>query len=567
VTQPSANDAYNLESVDIPYLAGNKLKLFISLLEGPAGKALLGPLLKQVGITDLRQQRLDDWPTFEPTAPAVAPAKTAFTLPPEAWPQQAAHRQDDWDFASAFDYARAYRQGSISPEEVAERFLAAEEASNQSDKPLRAFIELDREDVMRQARASAQRLRAGEPLSILDGVPVAIKDELDMVPFPTHMGTTFLGQQPVKQDAIAVARLRAAGALLLGKTNMHEIGIGVTGFNPHYGTPRNPYHPDHYTGGSSSGSAAAVAAGMAPIAMGADGGGSIRLPAAFCGITGLKPTYGRIPESGSFGLDFSVAHVGPLAATISDLVLAYSVLAGPDPRDRLSTQQPLPTLEGWQKLDLSDLTLGIYWPWFRHATPEMVQANEKMLAHYQQLGARIQEITLPELEAARVAHVVTITTEMNQALEPFYEAHHKDLGPDVRMSLAISRAFTARDFVLAQRVRTRLMGHFEQAFRQVDAIITPAAGLTAPIIRPGALSFGDSDLNTLTEIMRYTLFANMTGHPAIAFPVGYSAKGLPTSMQVMARHWDEVTLFRLALAAEKHLTRQKPQVYFEQLGR
>ena len=556
---------YDLQSVQMPYLAGSKLKLFLSALESPARGALLGSLLKQAGVTWLRQQQFDEWPTFEPSAPVREPARQAYTLAPTQWPEQPAHQPDGWNFPTTFDFARAYRQGVTDPVAVAERVLAAITSSDQADPPLRAFIELNKEDVMRQARASAERLRKGEPLSLLDGVPVAIKDELDMTPYPTHMGTSFLGLNPVQQDAIAVARMRAAGALLIGKTNMHEIGIGVTGYNPHFGTPRNPYNLAHYTGGSSSGSAAAVAAGLCPIALGADGGGSVRLPAAFCGVMGVKPTYGRVPESGSFALDFTVAHVGALAATTSDLVLAYAAIAGPDPADRLSAQQPLPALAGWTNTDLSDLTLGVFRPWFNHATPEMVQANEQMLGHFQQLGAKIKEIAIPDLEAARIAHVITITTEMNQALDRFYDAHHKEMGPDVRISLALSRAFNARDFVQAQRVRTRLMAHFQRAFEQVDAIITPAAGLTAPPIPEAALAYGDSDLTTLTEIMRYAPFANMTGHPAMTFPVGYAAHGLPAAMQVMGRHWDETTLFRLALAAEKRLERRKPQLFFDLL--
>ncbi len=557
--------AYDLQSVQMPYLAGGKLKLFLSLLEGPTRGALLGNLLKQAGIPWLRQQDFDDWPTFEPIVPAGKPAKQAYTLPPERWPDHPAIQPNGWHFPSAFDFARAYRTGSVDPVKIAERVLAAVAASDKSEPPLRAFIEQDADEVMRQARAAAERIRRGQALSLLDGVPVAIKDELDMTPYPTHMGTSFLGRRPVPADAIAVARMRAAGALLIGKTNMHEIGIGVTGFNPHFGTPRNPYHPAHYTGGSSSGSAAAVAAGLAPSALGADGGGSVRLPAAFCGIMGVKPTYGRVPESGSFALDFTVAHVGALAATVSDLALAYAIIAGPDPRDRLSLQQLKPTLDGWANTDLSDLTIGVFWPWFRHATPEMVQGNEQMLSHFQQLGAKVKEIILPDLEAARVAHVITITTEMNQALEHFYGEHHKEMGPDVRISLALSRAFNARDFVLAQRVRTRLMAHFARAFDEVDVIVTPAAGLTAPPIPEAALTYGDSDLTTLTEIMRYAPFVNMTGHPAMTFPVAYAENGLPVAMQAISRHWDETTLFRLALAAEKRLERRKPQIFFDLL--
>ncbi len=492
------DQVYDLKSVQMPYLAGSKLKMFVSLTDGPAGGLLLRNLLKQAGIPWLRQQSFDEWPTFAPVVPAGPPAEQAQTLSSAEWPDQPAYTPPGWRFATAFDYANAYRRGEISPEDVAERFLAAVASSEAQSPPLRAFIELDAEDVRRQARASAQRWREGRPLSLLDGVPVAVKDELDMKPYPTHMGTSFLGKQPVNEDAIAVARMRAAGALLLGKTNMHEIGIGVTGFNAHFGTPRNPYDPGHYTGGSSSGSATAVAAGLAPIALGADGGGSIRIPAAFCGVLGLKPTYGRVPESGSFALDFTVAHVGPLAATVSDLALAYAVIAGPDPRDLLSILQSPPSLDGWTNIDFSDLTIGVFWPWFQHATEEMVQGNMAMLDHFQELGATVKDIVIPDLEAARVAHVITITTEMNQALDSYYDAHHKEMGMDVRISLALSRAFNARDYVLAQRVRTRLLAHFQRAFEQVDVILTPATGLTAPPIPESALPDGDSDLTTLT---------------------------------------------------------------------
>ncbi len=221
--------------------------------------------------------------------------------------------------------------------------LTAIEASDATKPPLRTFIASNPDDVLRQAEAATHRIRNGQALSLLDGVPVAVKDEVDMVPCPTTVGTAFLGPRPAKQDSTVVARMRATGAVLLGKTNMHEIGIGVTGLNLHHGTPRNPYNPDHYTGGSSSGSAAAVAAGLCPVAISADGGGSIRIPSSFCGLVGLKPTFGRISEFGAAPLCWSLAHLGAIAATATDAALAYGVLAGPDPQDANSLHQPSPT--------------------------------------------------------------------------------------------------------------------------------------------------------------------------------------------------------------------------------
>jgi Asp-tRNA(Asn)/Glu-tRNA(Gln) amidotransferase A subunit family amidase len=226
-------------------------------------------------------------------------------------------------FETVADFARAYRGGQLSPVDVARRLADACSSLDERDPAMQLLIAQDADDLMAQAEASAARFAAGEPLGVFDGVPVAVKDELDQVPYPTTVGTAFLGRESADEDATVAARFRAQGALLFGKTAMHEIGIGVTGLNPHHGTPRNPYDPGHFTGGSSSGPAAVVAAGLCPVAIGADGGGSIRTPAALCGISGLKATYGRISEHGAYPLCWSVGHVGPLAATVLDTALAY----------------------------------------------------------------------------------------------------------------------------------------------------------------------------------------------------------------------------------------------------
>ena len=523
-------------------------------------------LLNSAGVTWLRKQVFDEDPTFQPIAYVGTLASKASSIPEEDLPRSAAVVGPGFRFPSTLDYAQAYRQGQTNPVEVAERVLAAIKAGDAMGPPMRAMIAVDENDIMRQAEAAAERIRNGQARSVFDGVPVAVKDELDMVPYPTTVGTAFLGTSPATEDATPVTRMRAAGALLIGKANMHEIGIGVTGFNPHYGTPRNPYNVDTYTGGSSSGSAAAVAAGLCPVALGADGGGSIRVPAAFCGVVGLKATHGRVSEFGAYALDWSVAHVGPLAATTTDAALAYGIIAGPDPKDPLTLHQPVPTLADWDNLDLSDLTLGVYWPWFRHATDDVVEKCEAILKHFERHGAKVQDVVIPDLEAARVAHVITIATEMNQALDQFYDQHHQDYGLDVRLNLALSREFTARDYVHAQRVRTQLIDNFNRALADVDVILTPTTGLPAPTIPASALPEGDSDLSTLTEIMRFATPANLTGLPAISFPAGYNAAGLPIGMQAMGRAWQEPTLFRLALAAEQLVERQKPAIYFDVLG-
>jgi Asp-tRNA(Asn)/Glu-tRNA(Gln) amidotransferase A subunit family amidase len=391
---------------------------------------------------------------------------------------------------------------------------------------------------------------------------VAVKDEVDMVPYPTTVGTSFLGKSPVTEDATIVARMRAAGALLIGKANMHEIGINVTGLNPHHGTTRNPYNTDHFTGGSSSGSATAVAAGLAPVAISADGGGSIRIPAAFCGVFGLKPTFGRVSEHGAAPLCWSVAHLGPIAGTATDTALAYAVMAGPDLNDSNSLHQPLPSLENWDQLNLNGLKLGVYKPWFQHADAEIVAACDMMLRRFADMGAEVVEISIPDLELNRVAHSVTILSEMAQAMSYTYAEHHKEHGLDARINLALGRATSSQDYLLAQRARTRIINNFNRALEQVDLILTPTTAIAAPAIPKDALPDGNSDLSTTIEIMRFVTAGNLTGLPAITFPAGYTQSGLPIGMQAMGRAWEERQLLRLAVNAEKVLERKAPQVHY-----
>jgi Asp-tRNA(Asn)/Glu-tRNA(Gln) amidotransferase A subunit family amidase len=556
---------YDLKSVKLPYLSGGLLRLFVSLVEGPLGGLLIPNLLQSAGIDWLRKQVIEEEPTYQPIHFTGTRAKKNSAVPEKEWPKSSAIKSRGFHFFTVFDYAKAYRDGKTTPEEGAKKLLDAIEASNSSTPPLRAVIYVDHDDVMKQAREATKRIKAGKPLSIFDGVPVAVKDELDMVPYHTTVGTSFLGKSPAKEDATVVARMRASGALLIGKTNMHEIGINVTGLNPHHGTTRNPYNTNHFTGGSSSGSATAIAAGLVPVAIGVDGGGSIRIPSSFCGVFGLKATFGRVSEHGTAHLDWTLGHVGPLAGTATDTALAYAVMAGPDVHDSNTLHQPLPTLENWDKNNLRGIKLGVYKPWFTHADPEVVAACETMLKRFTDMGAEIREIVIPDLELNRVAQVLTILAEMAQAMSYTYADHHREHGLDVRLNLVIGRAFNAQDYLLAQRARTRIINNFNRVLEEVDMIITPTTGIAAPPIPKDALPDGNSDLTTTTEIMRFVTAGNMTGLPAISFPVGYTKGGLPIGMQAMGRAWEENLLLRLAVNAEQAIERKEPQVHYKVL--
>jgi Asp-tRNA(Asn)/Glu-tRNA(Gln) amidotransferase A subunit family amidase len=560
------NTEYDLVSLPLPRLSGLAFRLVAGLLDGALTRPLLlGMFLDNGGITGFRRQQFDGAPVLMPLA--AAPAEAAGPPPDLAHvPADRVCERQDFSFNTVWDYAHAYREGIATPEEVAGRLLAAIEASEAHDPALRAFIAVNPDEVWRMARESTERIRAGRAASIFDGVPVAVKDEVDMRPYPTTVGTRFLGSQPVASDSTVVARMRAAGALLIGKANMHEIGILPTGLNAHHGAARNPYNPRHDTGGSSSGPAAAVAAGLCPVAIGADGGGSIRIPASFCGIVGIKASFGRISEHGAAPLCWSVAHVGPLAATAEDAALAYAVMAGPDPLDPISMQQPPHTIEGYSDARLDGVRLGICRPWFEHAAPEVVAACEQAAEQFRARGAEIVEVRIPGLDAMRVAHVIAILSEMTAAMARYDAAHRRDFELNTQIMLSMARAFTSSDYVKAQQVRAQALRAFDEVFANADAILSPAAAIPAPPIPEKALPQGESDTSTVTEMMRYAFPANLTGLPAISFPVGYTAAGLPVGMQAMGRHWEEHLLLRLAFTAEQFVPRRRPAVYTDLLG-
>ena len=555
--------SYDLTAIQSPRLAGTGLRILTGALESPLTRWMLMPkLLRDAGIGAFRERVLDEAPSVRPPLPgrgALEDGPTGDQPAPLAL-CEAAPESPGFAFETVADFARAYRSAEASPVDVARRLLEACRVLDERDPAMRLMIAQDADDVMAQAEASAERFARGEPLGVFDGVPVAVKDELDQVPYPTTVGTSFLGTSPATEDATVVARFREQGALLLGKTAMHEIGIGVTGLNPHHGTPRNPYDPGHHTGGSSSGPAAVVAAGLCPVAIGADGGGSIRTPAALCGVVGLKATYGRISEHGAFPLCWSVGHVGPLAATALDAALAYGVMGGFDPADPYTAVQPPPSLDGVDDADLSGMTIGVYRPWFEDAEPDVVGACDGLLRSLEGRGATVREVDLPDLELARVAHLISIASEMLTSMGPLLGEHRSKLGLDVRTNLALAGQLTSVDYVKAQRARTRVSGHFAAALEGVDAIATPTTGRTAPPIRPDALVAGESDLNVLSALMRFVFPANLTGHPAVSIPAGYDGAGLPVGLQLIGRPWEEHRLLRIATAAEQAVERRGPTV-------
>ena len=557
---------YDLRTIRVPRLAGRALKLMAMLLELPGFRGWLRPiLLSQVGLRAFRKYRPNAGPTPLPLHPPEIPASLVPSGSPaeyEAELLKSTHQPPEEGFQpeSALDFHRAYLEGRTTPLKVAQRLLDVIRNLEASAVPLRPLIEWDGENLLRQAQESTERYQQGHPAGLLDGVPVAIKDEFDLVPYPTRVGTQVLGTNAATRDSTAVSRLRKAGALLLGKANMHELGMGVTGFNPHHGIARNPYDPERYPGGSSSGPAVAVAVGLCPVALGADGGGSIRIPAALCGIFGLKATWGRVSSAGQFPLAWSVKHAGPLAATLSDLALAYGVIAGADENDPWTLRQPEVDLPRPEPKLPDGLCIGVFVPWFEHTKPEVFRVCLGAVEMLQELGLERKEVEFRGLESARLAHLVSIVSEMLSANTPHFRRKSR-FGRDIRINLALAQHLTATDYVKAQQVRTEVMTALSGVFEEVDLLVTPTTARTAPPILADVAAAGESDLTVQDELMRFVAPFNLTGHPALSVPCGYDPQGLPVGLQLIGRPWEEALLLRVGAAFEAKVARTSPMLH------
>lgn len=561
---------YDVSDVHFQKLSGWPLAMVVEASES----ALLAPIVQrimfsQLGIPEFRELIVDASPELRPPLENAGFALSTPRASPDAPPPELSSflggSSSKLGQETITCFHEAYKSGQSDPERVADSVLKALAKFDQAETPLRALIAVKPEDLRAQAQASKQRWQRGQALGALDGVPVAIKDEVDLRGYPTTVGTSFLGKDDALEDASTVARLRAAGALLIGKANMHEIGIGVTGLNVHHGTARNPYDLQRATGGSSSGSASAVAAGLCPLALGADGGGSIRMPASLCGIVGLKPTFGRVSEHGAAPLCWSLAHIGPMAATVRDAAVGYAVMAGSDSRDWNSQSQPRPEYPDFSNIQPREWTMGIYRAWFQHADPEVVEICLERVDQLRKMGMKIKEIEIPDMRFLRWAQVISIATEMATAHARYMPKHLSDYGPDVRLNLALARGLRATDYIKAQQLRRQIRQNFDAAFHNVDFIVTPATGCTAPLYSDAALRSGESDLTTLDLIMRFATAANITGFPAISVPAGYDSMGLPIGLQAMARPWQEHRLLEWAHFVESQGDYRRPSSHFRVL--
>jgi len=438
---------------------------------------------------------------------------------------------------------RALRDGAVSSDELTRHALSRIDAL---DGALDAFILVTRERALADAARADAELRRGEDRGPMHGIPYGLKDIYDTAGIRTTCHSALREDNVPTADSHVAARLAAGGGVLLGKLGTHEFAIGGPSFDLPFPPARNPWNPEHIPGGSSSGSGAAVAAGMLRMAMGSDTGGSIRGPACYCGIVGLKPTYGRVSRRGVFPLSYSLDHCGPLTKTVEDTALTMQVIAGYDPLDPMSANVPVPDFSAGLRRDLKGLTLGYPRAFFADnpaATPDVLAAIDDAVETLAGLGAEIVPVDLPSYNLFEACGRVILIAEA-------YAIHEQDLktrplayGRFTYQRIAAGAVLSAADLVQAFRTRMELSAAVNGVLAQCDGLIT-ATGISPA---PRFDAFG-RDATRWTAML--TIPFNVTGHPALALPIGFSADGLPLGMEIVGRLFDEPTVLRIGAAYE-----------------
>lgn len=545
---------YDVKDLASPELVGFKLRLFVSLGFTYLGRHAILPrlMLRKSNFDLLKGEYLPERPTLYPRYP----------LPQVPNRRETNNRVlkdlldtytciQDWR-CNSLDYYISYKSRQCSPLDVTKKVLSAVNHSNKRDPPLRGVVEMIEEYSLNLAQSSTDRWSKGKPLSLLDGVPFTVKAEVVFESFSLTAGSTFkptcsLG---VSNETLIVRRLVDAGAIMIGLNNMQEFGTGLIGSNPHPGylTPRNPYDSNRYCGGSSSGSAAAVSAGLCPISIGGDAGGSIRVPASLCGVVGLKPTYGLLDTSGFLPQTCSVGVPGPLCTSTIDVAISMSIMC-PDGMD----------LCEFNEFKLNGLKIGIYKEFFEHADSPTVTLCREAIMTLSSLGAEIVNITIPELEEIRIAHALITSSEFCNSYTVDTDTQFNNMNPETLTLILAGSCFSSTEYINALKQRTRAINYLQYIFNTVDLIATPSAGCVAPLIPEGAHECGYGNAQLAGRLMRFSALGNLTGIPGISVPIGVSEEGLPVGLQLMSKGNNEGLLLRVSYALEKRVFASVPQ--------
>ena len=434
--------------------------------------------------------------------------------------------------------------GQLSPMELTQACIWQVE---QLDPQLNCFITFTPETALQAAQAAEAEIYSSGPRSRLHGIPIALKDLYETAGLRTSAGSLFFKEHLPEQDSVVVEKLYSAGAVSLGKLNLHEIALGVTNVNPHFGACRNPWDVSHISGGSSGGSGAALAARMCLGSLGSDTGGSIRIPASLCGVVGLKPTYGRVSLRGVVPLSWNLDHAGPMARCVRDAAILLQVIAGYDPHDPYSLDVPVDDYLDQIEAGIKDWRVALASDeFFSEVTdPQVMEAYRTAASVFEQLGARLEPVSFPQARQAAKANGV-MTPSDGAAFHRERLASQPELfGEDVRQRLEIGAGYSSTEYILARRTQTILRRQFTSFFERYDILLTPATAVPAPPIE------GPNAIEQARLLTRFTAPFNLTGLPAISLPCGFTSHGLPAGLQIVAPPWAEARLLRAAHAYEQ----------------
>lgn len=455
------------------------------------------------------------------------------------------------DFLAGLSIVRARRMitdGDLSPVELTRACLKRIEAL---DPQTHAFITVTAEEALEDARRAERRVKKGEA-GPLEGVPIALKDLFDTRGVPTTGGSKILSNRIPESDATVVARLRAAGAVLVGKTNLHEFAYGVTSENPHYGDVRNPWDFSRIAGGSSGGSATSVILGMALGSLGTDTGGSIRIPSALSGTVGLKPSWGRVSGTGVLPLAWSFDTFGPMTRTVEDAALLLELIAGLDAADPRTRLAPEPVwLSGDLEGGIAGLRFGVPRDAFDRTDAEIAALVRAAFSRLEALGGRLVEIECPGAGRHEPIFRAMAGFEVLSFHEEYLDERSQDYGPQVRNRMETGREVTRRAYLEARKEQLDLAADLNDCFRKVDLIACPTIPIPAPRVGEDPVAIGDTPSPTLSVLTRNNRLFSITGVPAISVPCGFTAAGLPAGLQLAGPMFQEGRLLRAARAYEQ----------------
>lgn len=451
----------------------------------------------------------------------------------------------DMSFLTATELAPLIKTKQLSPVELTKHLLSR---MNKYDHIFRTYTTPLHNLAMKQAKKAEHDIMRGNYKGPLHGIPIGIKDNYYTKGIRTTMGSKLFSNFIPSKNATTVDKLLGAGAIMLGKQNMHELAAGSTGTNPYFGTTRNPWNLNYMPGGSSGGGTAALAAGLAILATGTDTFGSIRLPSAMCGVYGLKTTYGLVSTRGIFPTAMSLDTAGPMARSVSDLALMLQYMAGYDPQEPSSLRVPLPNYLTGLNQGLRGVKIGIPSYYLQGLEPDVEYLFKQAIPTLQYLGAEVREISIPELTLSTFSGYMTVVAEAAAFHEKWLKTHSENYSPDIRAFFLTGALTNSSQYVKAQQARRKMVTGFKKAFLNVDVLLGPTIPIATPPFKENWL---DQNLNVVKQCLPFTSPVNLTGTPALAVPIGLDQRGLPVGMQFIGDHLSEKLLLRIGYAWER----------------